>query len=272
MPELSPLGRLRVGEVATRHGVSPAAAEALTAALAAGGGTQAQFSIPELGGMGQWSRGGMVMVGDMFNHGLKARVDALCNDLAGLATADGIFLAGASGASGWWPAEFGMPASSGAQNDMRYAWFPQARRLVVARGADVTIYDTGSHVLGGVSQQQSTGRSLTFTGQDGPVRPEDFPVVSETRPAIVVSETRPAEVVPETRPVASVPETPPAALTVAASPAAAPAASPAVAAAAPAGAPGDILGTIERLAELHGRGILTDDEFAAKKADLLARL
>lgn len=264
MPELSPLGRLRVAEVATRHGVSPAAAEALTAALAAAGGTQAQFSIPELGGMGQWSRGGMVMVGDMFNHGLKARVDALCNDLAGLATTDGIFLAGApGGASGWWPAEFGIPASSGAQNDMRYAWFPQARRLVVARGADVTIYDTGSHVLGGVSQQQSTGRSLTFTGQDGPVRPEDFPVVSETRPVDVVSGTRP---------VAAVPETPPSALTAAASPAAAPAASPAVAAAAPAGAFGDILGTIERLAELHGRGILTDDEFAAKKADLLARL
>ena len=27
---------------------------------------------------------GMVMVGDMFNQGLKARVDALCRDLAGL--------------------------------------------------------------------------------------------------------------------------------------------------------------------------------------------
>ena len=58
--------------------------EALLTALVAGGGSQAQFNIPELGGMGQWSRGGMVMVGDMFNNALKARVDALCTELAGL--------------------------------------------------------------------------------------------------------------------------------------------------------------------------------------------
>lgn len=257
MAELSQQGRLRLEEVAARHGVGPAAAEALLVALAAGGGSQAQFSIPELGGMGQWSRGGMVMVGDMFNHGLKARVDALCNDLAGLATAEGTFAAGAAGgAPGWWPAEFGAPASSGSQNGTRYAWFPQARRLVIARGADVTVHDTGSHVLGGVSQQQSSGRSLAFTGQDGTVWPEDLPVVSETRPHPVVSETRPQPVLVETLPQPVVSQT------AAAAPAPAP----------PAGAPGDILGTIERLAELRGRGILTDDEFAAKKAELLARL
>ncbi|WP_246689623.1 SHOCT domain-containing protein [Methylobacterium sp. WL116] len=29
---------------------------------------------------------------------------------------------------------------------------------------------------------------------------------------------------------------------------------------------------IERLAELHGRGVLTEAEFAEKKADLLSRL
>jgi hypothetical protein len=31
--------------------------------------------------MGQWSQGGMIMIGDMFNNGLKYRVDSLCNDL-----------------------------------------------------------------------------------------------------------------------------------------------------------------------------------------------
>jgi hypothetical protein len=30
--------------------------------------------------------------------------------------------------------------------------------------------------------------------------------------------------------------------------------------------------TLERLAELHRRGILSDDEFAAKKAEILQRL
>ena len=34
----------------------------------------------------------------------------------------------------------------------------------------------------------------------------------------------------------------------------------------------DILGAIERLAQLHQRGILSDDEFRTKKAELLARL
>ncbi len=36
--------------------------------------------------------------------------------------------------------------------------------------------------------------------------------------------------------------------------------------------PGSIIAAIEALAGLHDRGILSDDEFAAKKAELLARL
>jgi hypothetical protein len=35
---------------------------------------------------------------------------------------------------------------------------------------------------------------------------------------------------------------------------------------------GDIFATLERLAELHKNGVLTDEEFAAKKAELLARI
>ncbi len=49
------------------------------------------------------------------------------------------------------------------------------------------------------------------------------------------------------------------------------AAAPAVAAAA-ALKPDEIMATIEKLAELKGKGILTDDEFAAKKAELLKKL
>jgi hypothetical protein len=49
--------------------------------VAAGGGTLAQFNCnhPELGGNGQWMSGGMTMVGDMFNYGLKATVSGLCS-------------------------------------------------------------------------------------------------------------------------------------------------------------------------------------------------
>src|SRR3954451_3762437 len=84
MQELTPEGQRTLQGIAERHGVSTDAALTLLRALVAGRGGMAQFNHPELGGMGQWSQGGMTMVGDMFNQGLRARVDALCTELASL--------------------------------------------------------------------------------------------------------------------------------------------------------------------------------------------
>src|SRR5215216_305841 len=84
MQDLTPEGRRAIESIALRHGVSTDATLTLLQALRAGNGAMAQFSHPELGGMGQWSQGGMTMVGDMFNQGLRARVDALCTELASL--------------------------------------------------------------------------------------------------------------------------------------------------------------------------------------------
>ena len=84
MQALSPELWRDLDEVARRHGVATETAQALLGALTTGGGTMAQFDIPELGGMGQWSQGGMTMVGDMFDQGLKTRVASLCSDLASL--------------------------------------------------------------------------------------------------------------------------------------------------------------------------------------------
>ena len=83
MQNLTPEGLRIVTDAAKRHGVSLDAALTLLGALAQGNGQQAQFNHPDLGGMGQWSQGGMIMVGDMFNQRLKYRVDVLCNKLAG---------------------------------------------------------------------------------------------------------------------------------------------------------------------------------------------
>jgi membrane protease subunit (stomatin/prohibitin family) len=50
---------------------------------------------------------------------------------------------------------------------------------------------------------------------------------------------------------------------------------PTAAAAAPAAAgikPDEVMATLEKLADLKAKGILTDDEFAAKKAELLKKL
>ncbi|MDO9713473.1 hypothetical protein [Paracraurococcus lichenis] len=70
----------------------------------------------------------------------------------------------------WWPEELGQPASSGGQNETRYAFFPDHRRLAVLQEGAVMLYETGDHQITGVSQQQGFGQSLIFTSQKGEVR------------------------------------------------------------------------------------------------------
>jgi hypothetical protein len=72
----------KINDLARRFGVSVDAVMKLLQALVNSNGTMAQFDHPELGGAGQWMPGGMTMVGDMFNHGLKAKVDGLCSELS----------------------------------------------------------------------------------------------------------------------------------------------------------------------------------------------
>jgi len=65
-----------IARLASRHAISEDAIRAVLRALKASGGAMAQFSHPEFGGMSQWS-GGMTMIGDMCNEGLKAKLDAI---------------------------------------------------------------------------------------------------------------------------------------------------------------------------------------------------
>jgi hypothetical protein len=58
----------------------------------------------------------------------------------------------------------------GAQNALRYAVFPETRRLVLDDHGTVSIYDTGAHRIFGVAQAQSNDQTLSFTSQDGLVR------------------------------------------------------------------------------------------------------
>ena len=72
----------------------------------------------------------------------------------------------------WWPEDLGeSPNSSGGQNDMRYAFFGDKHRLAFDSGdGNVKVYDTGSHKISGVQQQQSGGgKDVVFTSQNGPV-------------------------------------------------------------------------------------------------------
>ena len=167
-----------IADLAQRHGFSPDAVRVVAEALRHGGGRMAQFNHPELGGAGQWAAGGMLMIGDMFNTDLKARVDALCRDLA---AAPGPVPAAPETEkqpdSQWWPDSLGTASATGAQNDMRYACFPEARRLAVMRDGQARVYDTGDHRITGFSQQQSDRQELTFLSQNGLVRLDDLKLV-----------------------------------------------------------------------------------------------
>ncbi|GJD42472.1 hypothetical protein AFCDBAGC_0310 [Methylobacterium cerastii] len=235
--------------VADRHGVGLDAVRHLLRALEAGNGTMAQFDHPELGGMGQWFSGGMVMVGRMFDAELKARVAGLCAELAGALPAAGWsgqgWNAGERGGGEWWPAGLGRPSSAGAQDGLRYAYFPEARRLAIESDSGVALYDTGEHRISGVSQSNG---ALRFTGPQGSIG-------LDTLRRLAPDATEPA------RAAASTPE-----------PCPPPAPKPQPAAAPEPAPDGDVFTKIERLAELHGRGVLTEAEFADKKAELLSRI
>jgi hypothetical protein len=272
MHRLSAYGQRRVEDIAQRYGVSTEAVHALLAALLAGHGTMAQFNHPDLGGAGQWMQGGMTMVGDMFNQALKAKVDGVCTELSRLlAESSGVLQSASSQAqsqsqggsppsgaavslfvpapggstSQWWPAELGIPSSTGAQNSIRYAYFPASRRLAIDINGHVTVYDTLHHQISGVSQQQSAGASLTFTSQVGLVQLASLPVVSvDSVPQAESSGTPPQAPDPSESAVSS----------------------------APAPTQEDIITKIERLAELRNKGVLTEEEFVSTKAELLKRL
>lgn len=274
---VTPEAASAIAEIARRHGLSEQAVLSMLVALRAGGGTMAQFSIPELGGSGQWMRGGMTMVGDMFDNALKARVDALCNELVQLLATTAVFPpsaahaeAGMLGSNNWWPPDLGVPSSAGGQNDVRYAFFPGTRRLAIQIGGVTRVFDTGEHHIGGVQQQQGGGYgSVIFTSQLGTfgvsslrdLGAQQAPGAPAAAPRAPQSQSQhqssPApHVAPETPHVA--PETP-----------RAPEAPPARQAS---DDPAAIVAAIESLAGLHQRGILSDEEFATKKTELLSRL
>ena len=88
----------------------------------------------------------------------------------------------------WWPEELGEhPNSAGGQNETRYAFFGDQKRLAVDTGdGKVQLYDTGDHRISGVGKiqlyetgehrisgmqqpQSGSGRKLTVTSQHGEV-------------------------------------------------------------------------------------------------------
>lgn len=179
MQKLTTEGQNIVNDLSNRYNLSQDAIIYMIGAVNNGGGSMAQFNCPELGGGGQWMRGGMTMVGDMFNNGLKNTVNNLCNDISNALATTIIFPIAPKGtreSNQWWPGELGNPFSSGSQNNTRYAIFQN--RLAVDVNGNVTVYDTLDNNIGGISQQQGGNSSLTFSSQYGTILVSTLPIVS----------------------------------------------------------------------------------------------
>ncbi|MEI6067559.1 MAG: SHOCT domain-containing protein [Methylococcaceae bacterium] len=290
MKQLTPEGQQIINNIAQRYNFSPDAVFSMLLSVINGNGSMAQFNHREFGGSGQWMRGGMIMLGDMFNNGLKNSVSGLCQELANLIANQpdliqtgsfqsqsqgnqqqnnfgggqqqnssgptgpvSLFVPPPAGSSGnWWPVGLQFPTSTGSQNNVRYAYFANIHRLAIDVNGQVTLYDTLDHQIGGFSQQQSVGGSITFTSQYGLVDVSTLPIISidnvpyqapvqfQPEPAYV----QPAPVFVQPSPVNTqelIQDS-------------------------------DIFGALEKLANLKDKGILTDSEYSAKKAELLARL
>jgi hypothetical protein len=287
MKQLTPEGRQIIDNIAQRHNFSPDAVFSMLQSVINGNGSMAQFNHPEFGGSGQWMKGGMIMLGDMFNNGLKYSVGELCQELSNLIanqpdlTQSGsfqsqqqgnqqqnnygsysdtggqqqnssgpsgtvsLFVPPPAGSSGnWWPEGLQFPNSTGSQNNVRYAYFATIRRLAIEANGHVTLYDTLDHQIGGFSQQQSVGGSITFTSQYGLVDVKTLPVISiDNVPVRTPDQFQPASSFqPGSVNTQAINQE------------------------------ADIFIAIEKLANLKEKGILTDEEYNAKKAELLARL
>jgi hypothetical protein len=195
-------------------------------------------------------------------------VDALCNELSalirsepGFAAADAfqsqsqgarenlqrgsssLLVAAGRDQANWWSSDLGVPSSLGAQNEVRYAYFPAARRLAIDINGKVSVYDTQDHQISGFSQQQPGSGSFSFSSQLGAVDVSRLPAVFGASGTKTSSESMHKAAAEQQATVSRA-----------------------------ASGHEDILAAIERLAELHARGILTEAEFSAKKAELLGRL
>src|SRR5436190_118527 len=172
--------------IAQRYQVPEEKVRELYRRMQESGGRQCQFECEQLGGPVQWMPG-MITVSRWNDHALRARVDGLCSELSAIVqgsdtaapaalkreagTGPAAGCVGMAAGESWWPAKFGTPASAGAQNGVRYAYFPERGRLLIQQGARIDAYDTEGKQLSGVGQQQgsSSGSGLTFSSAEGPV-------------------------------------------------------------------------------------------------------
>ena len=218
--------------IAADTGFSTEAVDAMARSMARGGGRMAQFDHPAFGGPGQWMDGGMLMISDPFDHALKQRIARLCTRLAERGSVD-------------------HGSRTDAQSvDVPSTWYPATLGVPSMSGAqDRTRYAwfAGSRRLV-VDEEGQVTHYDTGDHRIGGVSQQR----GSSATPVFTSQHGPLH-------VASLP-------VVEGGPR--PEASPSPSS----GAAVDPFLALEKLAALHARGIVSDDEFVAKRIELLERI
>lgn len=234
---LSPEAQVLIDDLAQRHGFSHDAIAHMLLALQQGNGAMAMFSHTEFGGPGQWMRGGLLMLSDTLNYPLKHRVDALCHEISDWLDTAALF------------ADDTPPASLQGATSTHGNWWPAGLGLPTATGEQnglrYAYFDTAGRLAvehGGVLVVYDTLdhciQGVASARQDG-----NNAITFTSQHGVMDLALLPV--------ISSVGQAEP------------PEASRREAA---------LLDAIERLGELKERGLLTDEEFTRKKAELLDRL
>ncbi|MES1930760.1 hypothetical protein SADO_15969 [Salinisphaera dokdonensis CL-ES53] len=250
----------RLAALAEQYGFSEAAVRHLFEAVTEGGGDMAMFDHDEFHGPGQWMRGGLIMTTTPGDRVLNNAIESLCNRLSALLRAQQVqeqpgrkrisptaraWDTSAAPRQRWWPAEWGDPVATGQADDLAYAFFDDAARLAIQHGHDVDLYKTADHHITGISQaQQGPTGSLVFTTPFGELELAQLERCDSSRQN-ADGPTRSDRMADNGENCADASSTQ---------------------------SSTEILDAIKELGALHRDGVLTDEEFAAKKQDLLQRL
>jgi Short C-terminal domain len=288
MKQLTPEGQQIINNIAQRYNFSSDAVFSLLQSVINGNGSMAQFSHPEFGGSGQWMRGGMIMLGDMFNNGLKNTVGNLCQELSNLiANQPGLIQTGSfqsqnqgtqqqnhfndnftvnnqqqNGFGPTSPVSLFVPPPTGSSGN----WWPAGLQFPTSTGSQNNMryayfasiqrlaIDVNGHVsLYDTLDHQISGFSQQQSGGSSVTFTSQYGLIDISSLPLISIDNVPVQPSVQFQSAAPyIPETPD------------PSQDTAQVA--------DIFEAIEKLATLKEKGILTDSEFSSKKAELLSRL
>ena len=79
-----------------------------------------------------------------------------------------------AGFESWWPAELGSPSATGAQNNLRYAWFADSGCLAVEQDGTLRLLDARNHPINGIAQASGSAE-VRFSTPVGTVSLAELP-------------------------------------------------------------------------------------------------